>query len=81
MTALREKRIQLAKEAQVPAYIVFSNATLADMAVKRPFTMEEFMQVTGVGEVKAVRYGVEFLRVIVEYYWKEELRRMGLSGE
>lgn len=81
LAALREKRTQLAREAQVPAYIVFSNATLADMAVKRPTTMEEFMQVAGVGEVKAERYGIEFLRVVMEYYWKEELRRMGLSGE
>lgn len=78
LAALREKRTQLAREAQVPAYIVFSNATLADMAAKRPVTMEEFMQVTGVGSVKAERYGAEFLGVIARYCQEGEERRRGL---
>ena len=48
-------RTQLAQAAQVPAYLVFSNATLADMATKSPSTIEEFMEVSGVGQVKAAR--------------------------
>ena len=74
LAALREKRTQLAQAAQVPAYLVFSNATLADMAAKSPSTIEEFMEVSGVGQVKAARYGTEFLRVISDY-WDEERRR------
>ena len=48
---------------------VFSNATLADMAVKRPHNHAEFLQVSGVGEVKAARYGDAFLNAIRE--WEE----------
>ena len=75
LAALREKRTQLAQAAQVPAYLVFSNATLADMAAKSPSTIEEFMEVSGVGQVKAARYGTEFLRVISDYRDEERRRR------
>lgn len=64
LSALRELRTKLASEAGVPAYIIFSNATLGDMAQKSPRTLPEFLQVSGVGEVKAARYGAEFLEVI-----------------
>ena len=47
--------------------MVFSNAALVDMAAKRPRTREEFLGVSGVGEVKAARYGEAFLRVIADY--------------
>ena len=65
--ALREVRTQLARTEGVPAYIVFSNATLADMAVKRPGSMREFLSVSGVGEYKAARYGKAFLDAIREW--------------
>ncbi len=58
---LRALRAKLATKENVPAYIVFSNATLSDMAIKRPQTMEEFRLVSGVGEVKAKKYGPAFL--------------------
>jgi ATP-dependent DNA helicase RecQ len=67
LTALKDLRKKLAKEAWLPAYIIFSNATLTDMAIKKPSTLQEFLEVSGVGEVKAERYGKEFLRVIGEY--------------
>ena len=70
-SALRAVRTRLAQEENVPAYVVFSNATLADMAEKAPRTMDEFLDVTGVGEVKAARYGEEFLRAIAEYQDQE----------
>lgn len=78
LAALREKRTQLAREARVPAYIIFSNATLSDMAAKRPATMEDLLRVTGVGAVKAERYGAEFLGVIARYYRNEERLRHGI---
>jgi ATP-dependent DNA helicase RecQ len=62
--ALRSLRTELAKAERVPAYVVFSNATLADMAVKRPADMVDFMDVSGVGEYKAARYGRAFLEAI-----------------
>ena len=62
--ALRRLRAELAKAESVPAYVVFSNATLADMAVKRPADMVDFLDVSGVGEYKAARYGRAFLEAI-----------------
>ena len=65
--ALKELRGRLAKEAGIPAYVVFSNATLTDMAKKRPKTMSEFRKVSGVGEIKAAWYGTAFLKRIQQY--------------
>ena len=64
---LKEVRTRLAQRAGVPAYVVFSNATLADMAVKLPTDREEFLAVNGVGEQKADRYGKEFLAAILDF--------------
>ncbi len=65
--ALKDLRWQLAQQEHVPAYIIFSNATLVDMAIKAPRTMDELLQVSGVGEVKAQRFGSDFLKVIAQY--------------
>jgi ATP-dependent DNA helicase RecQ len=67
LSALRKERTRLAQLENVPAYIVFSNATLADMANKCPTTLDELMDVSGVGNVKAEKYGKQFLRVIKSY--------------
>jgi len=64
---LRDLRAVLAKEAGIPAYVVFSNATLADMARKKPKTMSAFKKVSGVGEIKASWYGDAFLEQIQKY--------------
>lgn len=67
LNALKALRTKLSQEENVPAYIVFSNATLLDMAAKQPISMEEFFSVSGVGEVKARRYGAAFLETIKEW--------------
>lgn len=64
---LKAVRTRIAQEEGVPAYVVFSNATLTDMATKVPRAMDEFLGVTGVGEVKAARYGDKFLKIIASY--------------
>ena len=61
---LKELRARLAKEAGIPAYVVFSNATLTDMANKKPRNLTEFKRVSGVGELKAAWYGKAFLECI-----------------
>ena len=66
---LRQVRTRLAQTENVPAYIVFSNATLLDMAEKAPGTMQALLEVSGVGEVKAARYGKAFLKAISD--WQE----------
>lgn len=67
LSVLRETRSRLAQKENVPVYIIFSNATLGDMAEKKPRTLEEFLEVSGVGQYKAARYGSTFLRVIAAY--------------
>ena len=64
---LKALRLTLAKEENMPAYIVFSNATLKDMAQKAPVTMAEFLAVSGVVKFKAERYGQRFLTAIKKY--------------
>ncbi|MBR4132238.1 MAG: DNA helicase RecQ [Oscillospiraceae bacterium] len=61
---LRALRSDLARRARVPAYVIFHDATLRDMAAKRPTTAEELLTVSGVGERKAEKYGQAVLKVI-----------------
>lgn len=68
--ALKTLRSKLAQSQRIPAYIIFTNAALADMAARCPGTMSEFLQVSGVGEAKAKRYGAAFLAEIKS--WKEQ---------
>lgn len=65
--ALRELRKEIAAEGGVPAYIVFGDRSLRDMARIRPSTPAGFLTVTGVGEAKKDRYGDRFLELIKDY--------------
>ncbi|SPE26530.1 ATP-dependent DNA helicase RecQ [Burkholderiales bacterium] len=62
---LRALRKTLADERKVPAFVVFSDRTLQDMACKKPRTREEFLQVHGVGQKKLEEYGDCFLAQIL----------------
>lgn len=64
---LKTVRRGVAAKAGVPAYVVFSDATLLDMARRRPANMAEFHQVSGVGDLKASRYGDIFLQAIAKF--------------
>ena len=66
LTALKQTRRDLAEREGVPLYVIFSNATLADMARRRPTDLEGFLEVSGVGEVKARKYGKAFLRTLAQ---------------
>ncbi|MBO5130049.1 MAG: DNA helicase RecQ [Oscillospiraceae bacterium] len=72
LDALKELRNSLAREAGIPPYVIFSNATLADMAKKQPKTMREFRKVSGVGEIKAAWYGTAFLKRIQKFIDENE---------
>ena len=61
---LRRLRAQVARVQGVPAYVVFSDKTLRELAVVRPASMEEFRAVSGVGDARAARYGKRFLAVL-----------------
>jgi len=62
--ALRTVRSTIAREEHVPAYIVFSDRTLAELAVRRPRSLTAFQDVRGVGPMKLERYGARFLDAI-----------------
>lgn len=64
---LRKLRHEIANEQRVPAFVIFSNATLSDMAAKKPRTINEFLDVSGVGTVKAAQYGEAFVAEINRY--------------
>lgn len=64
---LRQLRKRIADEIQKPAYIVFSDASLKDMVVKQPATLEAFAEVSGVGQAKLDSYGDRFVKAIAEY--------------
>ncbi|MGY6706581.1 DNA helicase RecQ [Roseinatronobacter sp.] len=64
LSALKAKRRSLAEAARVPAYVIFTDRTLIEMAETRPDTMDAIAQITGVGATKLERYGAAFLAVI-----------------
>jgi ATP-dependent DNA helicase RecQ len=67
LAQLKVLRNQLASEANVPAYIIFSDATLLELAAYLPQTAEDLKRISGFGEIKLQRYGQRFLQIVVEY--------------
>lgn len=61
---LKALRLQIAKEASMPPYVIFPDKTLLDMCVKKPHNRDEMLQVSGVGENKFEKYGTRFLECI-----------------
>ncbi len=66
-SALKSKRMELARERRVPAYIIFPDATLHQMLLHKPQTIEEMGNLNGVGPQKLKNYGEVFLKVIKEF--------------
>ncbi len=62
--SLRRLRRELADRAGVPPYLIFSDRTLIDMAIRLPRNVEEFLAIHGVGEAKLARYAAAFLEVL-----------------
>lgn len=69
---LRQRRLELAQQQNVPPYVIFSNVTLMEMAEKQPQSMEAMRRISGVGEVKAARYGAAFLNAIEAWLQEPE---------
>ncbi|HEU4740133.1 MAG TPA: DNA helicase RecQ [Meiothermus sp.] len=65
--ALRALRSELAKEQNVPAYVIFHDSTLREMAEVKPGSLQSLGRISGVGGRKLERYGEAFLRVIQEH--------------
>ena len=64
LSALKAKRRALAEAAGVPAYIIYNDSTLIEMAQKRPMSLDEMAKISGVGAKKLQSYGDAFLSVI-----------------
>jgi ATP-dependent DNA helicase RecQ len=67
LSALRALRTRLAKAENVPAYVIFSDRSLQDMAAIRPKSLAALRSVHGVGEAKLARYGRVFLEAVAEH--------------
>lgn len=80
LSALKAKRRALAEAAKVPAYVIFNDKTLIEMAETRPETLDAMARVNGVGSKKLDRYGMEFLEVITGERVALHPKRRQLAG-
>ncbi|MEP4194493.1 MAG: DNA helicase RecQ [Aliishimia sp.] len=80
LSALKAKRRALAEAAKVPAYVVFNDRTLIEMAENRPQTLDQMSGITGVGAKKLKTYGADFLSVITGEAEQIHPKRMKLAG-
>ncbi|MCL6282404.1 DNA helicase RecQ [Ruegeria sp. 2012CJ41-6] len=83
LSALKAKRRGLAEASKVPAYVIFPDRTLIEMAEKRPATLDEMARISGVGAKKLDRYGATFLQVITgaEDSHHPQQRKLAGSGK
>ncbi|HAS18804.1 MAG TPA: ATP-dependent DNA helicase RecQ, partial [Flavobacteriaceae bacterium] len=72
LVGLRKK---IAAANQIPPYAVFQEYSLEDMCLKYPITEEELVNINGVGEGKAKRYGAKFLELITQYVEENQILR------
>jgi len=75
MGMLRDLRKKVAKKLEVPPFVVFQDPSLEDMALKYPITNDELVNIHGVGEGKAKKYGKEFLELINRYVSDNDIVR------
>lgn len=80
-SALKAKRRELAETAGVPAYIVFNDKTLVEMAQKRPTNLDEMAQINGVGAKKLENFGNAFVEVITGKTEQLHPSRRKIAGE
>ncbi len=75
MGMLRELRKKVAKKLGVPPFVVFQDPSLEDMALKYPISQEELINIHGVGEGKAKKYGAAFVELISRYVEDNDIVR------
>ena len=74
LTMLRGLRNDIAREKNVPPYVIFQDVSLEDMATFCPTTLEELQNVRGVGEGKVLRYGNRFCKLISDYCEENDIQ-------
>ncbi|MDJ0821920.1 MAG: DNA helicase RecQ [Paracoccaceae bacterium] len=80
LSALKAKRRALAEAARAPAYVIFPDRTLIEMAEKRPESLDDMARINGVGAKKLERYGAAFLEVITGATEEMHPTRRKLAG-
>ena len=64
LTSLKELRLDIAREKSIPAFVIFPDSSLIEMAKIKPQNLEEMNKINGVGPAKLKKYGSSFLEVI-----------------
>ncbi len=72
---LKDLRKKIAKQKEIPPFVIFQDPSLEDMAIQYPITLDELQNISGVGAGKAQRYGKEFVDIIKKYVEEKEIIR------
>lgn len=72
---LKDLRRKVAKEKELPPYVIFQDPSLEDMAIKFPITLEELANISGVGKNKAQKFGAQFIAYIEKYVQDNNIER------
>ena len=75
LAMLKDLRKSMAKEKNLPPYVLFQESSLEEMAFQYPNTLEELKRITGVGAGKAVKFGQPFVHLIAEYIEDNNIER------
>ncbi len=73
--ALKDLRKKIAKQKNIPPFVVFQDPSLEEMAIQYPITVDELKNITGVGAGKATKFGKPFLELIKKYVEENEIDR------
>ncbi|MDQ2086600.1 DNA helicase RecQ [Herbivorax sp. ANBcel31] len=76
---LHSIRRTISQKQNIPPYMVFSDATLTDMCRKYPITRKDFLEISGVGEIKLEKYADDFLPVIKSYVSENNIHKSTIS--
>lgn len=72
---LRKLRYEISKEESVPAYVIFSDASLRQMETERPMSDHELLAIDGVGKAKLEKYGDAFIKAIIDFQKYKVVRK------
>jgi ATP-dependent DNA helicase RecQ len=72
---LKELQREVAREKNLPPYVIFQETSLEDMAIKYPITIEELSNISGVGKNKAKKFGKPFVNLIEQYVDENDIER------
>ncbi len=72
---LKDLRKKIAKQKNVPPFVVFQDPSLEEMCTHYPITMEELKQISGVGNGKALKFGTPFIELIKKYVTDNDIER------